>query len=469
MTALIGKVPIEKFRSAYLTVLLVCLCARNIGVYAFLPSFIDISVFSGLAIVGFFIFFLELMRKDIDFHLTDNLLLTFFIGTLILSSIINFRYGIFQNIKECIWTIISFFVVGFCCNRKNNLFTVSRVVKIQNIIIIFWFAMSLLSVFTALFQIGHVFHIKEISWIAVGIAENRLFGVFVNPNSASIVSVIAILFSTFQIFYNSKGSLNRIFNMVSIAIQLVYISLSESRGSYMVCLFLGFVLAFLFSYKIFKFEGFYGILVSFCTASIFTLALFCTMNLITKFFSVIPSFSSDVEVLSRYGCSSRIGKRSDYVNNNDVSNSRFNIWISAWEIFKNNWIFGVTPGNILTYAKSVMPETFMAVRGYKRVHSIWFGIPLYTGICGTFCMFGFFIKKIFDFYENYKKIGIGRSAPVLNLCVLVFVCVLIYGFVESEVLFVNSVCSFVFWFFIGISVNYLDYGMKGAKSYTFCK
>lgn len=464
MTALIGKIPIEKFRSVYLTALLICLCVRNIGMYAFVPSFVDSAVFSGLAVVGFSIFFLELVRKDIDFRLVDNLLLAFFLGALILSSAINFKYGVFQNAKECVWTIISFFVVGFGCRSERNSLAVSKAIKIQNIIILFWFIMSLLSIFTAVLQIGHVFYVKENSWVGVGITENRLFGVFVNPNSASIIAVIAVLFSLFQIFYNPKGSLNKRFNIVNIAVQLVYVSLSESRGSYMVCLFLGFVLAFLFSYNFFEYNGFYKVLVSFCVAAVFTLALFYTMDLITKLFSVIPSFSADIEVLSRYGCTSRIGKRSDYVNNNDVSNLRFKIWISAWEIFKKNWIFGVTPGNILDYAKSVMPETFMAARGYKRAHSVWFGIPLYTGVCGTLCMFSFFMKKMFDFYENYKRVGVSRSAPILNLCVLIFLCILIYGFVESEILFVNSVCSFVFWFFIGISVNYISYGMKGAKS-----
>lgn len=464
MTALIGKIPIEKLRSNYLTVLLVCLCVRNIGMYAFVPAVVDSMIFSGLAVIGFFVFLLELIRKDIDFRFTDNIFLILFLGALILSSAINFKYGVFQNAKELIWTIISFFVVGFFCRRENNLLTTSKIVKIQNIIIAFWFVMSLLSIITAVLQIGHVFHVRENSWVGVGITENRLFGVFVNPNSASIISVMAILFSIFQIFYNPQGALNRNFNAVNIIIQLVYISLSESRGSYMICMFLGFVLAFFLSFNFFKFKGFYRFLISFFIASVFALMLFYALDLITKLFSVIPSFSSDIEVLSRYGCTSRIGNRSDYVNNNDVSNLRFSIWISAWEIFKKNWILGVSPGNILEYAKSTMPETFMAVRGYKRAHSVWFGIPLYTGICGAFCMFGFFIKKTFDFYENYKKIGVKRTAPVLNLCALIFVSVLIYGFVESEILFVNSVCSFIFWLFVGVSVNYINYGMKGAKN-----
>ncbi len=464
MTALIGKIPIEKFRSVYLTALLICLCVRNIGVYAFVPPVIDMAVFSGLAAVGFCLFFLEIIRKDIDFRLADNLLLALFLFTLILSAAINFRYGIFQNAKDLIWTIISFFVVGFCYRGENNFSIMRKALRLQNIIILFWFVMSLLSIFTAILQIGHVFHVKENSWVGVGITENRLFGVFVNPNSASIVAVTSVLFSIFQIFYNPKGSLNKNFNIANIAVQIVYISLSESRGSYMVCLLLGFVLAFLFSCNFFKFEGFRKILVSFCVAAVFALVIFFTMDLITKLFSVIPSLSKDIEVLSRYGSASRIGKRSDYVNNNDVSNLRFKIWVSAWEIFKKNWLFGVTPGNITDYAKSAMPETFMAVRGYKRAHSVWFGIPLYTGILGSVCMFGFFIKKIVDFYENYKRIGLRRSAPILNLCVLVFVSVLVYGLVESEILFVNSVCSFIFWFFVGISANYMNYGMKGAKS-----
>ncbi|MBR2735411.1 MAG: hypothetical protein IKE05_04390, partial [Clostridia bacterium] len=129
MTALIGKIPVEKFRSIYLTVLLICLCVRNIGVYAFVPPIIDGATFSGLAVIGFLIFFLELVRKDIDFRLVDNLFLAFFLGVLVLSSVINFRYGIFQNAKEFVWTAISFFVVGFCGYRECNFCTMRKVVR----------------------------------------------------------------------------------------------------------------------------------------------------------------------------------------------------------------------------------------------------------------------------------------------------------------------------------------------------
>ena len=464
MTALLGKIPIEKIRSGYLILLLICLCVRNIGVYVFVAPVFDIAVFSGLAAFGFFIFAVEIMRGEIEFRLTDNILLFLFIGTLVVSSIINYRYGIFQNIKECVWTLISFFVVGGCVSRGDTRNTTKNVIKIQNIIIVFWLILSFLSICTAVLQIGHVVSVRDNTWIGIGVAENRLFGVFVNPNSASIVAVMAILFSIFQIAYNSVGALNVKLNIVNIIIQLIYISLAESRGSAMVLLFLSFVLVFAYGCGVFKFEGFKKFLFSFLVAAMFTATLYFTMNLIMQVFSVMPSFSQDIEVLSRrYGCHARIGQRLDYVNNDDISNLRFRIWLSAWEIFKKNWFFGVTPGNILNYAKAVMPDTFMAERGYRRAHSVWFGIPLYTGVCGAICMFGFFIKKALGFWGNYKRTGFKREAPVFNLCAMIIVSVWFYGLVESEILFVNSVCSFIFWFCMGISAGCTNFGRKGAE------
>lgn len=468
MTALLGKIPVEKIRSGYLIILLICLCVRNIGVYAFVTPMVDVAIFSGLAAFGFLLFFLDAIRGKIDFRATDNIFLMLFICVLIVSSVINFRYGIFQNIKECIWTIISFFVVGSYVNREDMRSTVRFAIKIQNVVIIFWFVMSFLSICTAILQIGHIMNVRDNSWIGIGVAENRLFGVFVNPNSASIVAVIAILFSIFQMTYGLQGALNIRLHIANIIIQLVYIALAESRGSIMVLLFLSFMLVFICSFEWFNISRVKKFIISLVTAAMFTVALYFLMSLITQMFSVLPSFSKDIEVLSRkYGYHARIGQRLDYVDNDDISNLRFKIWISAWEIFKNNWLFGVTPGNILNYAKSVMPSTFMAERGYRRAHSVWFGIPLYTGICGAFCMFGFFIKKAWDFIGSYKRVGFKREIPIYNLCAIVILCVWCYGLVESEILFVNSVCSFIFWFFIGISVRCINFSRKGIKAEAF--
>ena len=150
-------------------------------------------------------------------------------------------------------------------------------------------------------------------------------------------------------------------------------------------------------------------------------------------------------------------KRVDFIENNDVSNLRFNIWLSAAEIFKTRWLFGVSPGNVVTYAKQVVPETFIARYNYTRSHSVWFGIPLYTGICGTILMFGFFFKCFLKSLKYCINKSIANVPPMLILYMLIVGLVWVYGLVELEILFVNSVCSFIFWTSLGFVRKYVKF------------
>jgi len=448
------KILFNKIRFYYIYFFVFCLLIRQIGAFELIPVFIDSSIFSVLGIFGFLLAVFGILNKNINFNFKKNYLL-FFILAVFISSIINIKYGIFKNLKDIIWLFITFFVIYSFSKNQPGTEQIKEFYKIQNLITYVWGTLAFFSIMTALMQISYISYVKEDWYLRVGIVENRLFGVFNNTNSASIISFISFIFSIYQIKFKNIFFNKRWLNLSNIIIQFVYISLSESRGTYMILIFAAFLASIFWVYdKLGRKNSIKNIFISFIFSGIFSFFSLILIFLVIKLFGLISIFCSKI-----FGDSTNnliVSKRVDFVNNNDISNLRFKLWLDSWEIFKNNWLFGVTAGNLVNYAKINFPESLIALRNYSRVHNTWIGILVFNGIFGGAILFTFFIKKIIGIFKYYLKYNIYKISEVFNLCVLIFLCMGLYGTVESEILFVNSTSSLIFWFSLGLISNFLS-------------
>lgn len=461
LKTLCKKMEFPKICDYYIYFWLTCICLRNIGLYiVYVPPVFDYILFSCISVFGCIVALIAMTKNNFIGILKKNTWFVAFIICLVFSMLINYKYGISQNLKDMVWTLISFLVLYLYAGFQNEKDKILKMIKIQNIVIIFWFVASLLSILTGLVKLEHIFYLKKGGWIGIGIVENRLFGVFANPNSASIVAVLALMFSYFQVFYPYSNSLNKKFNIFNIALQFIYIALAESRGSEMILLMLVAMVGFSVFWRIIRSANttkrfFASLFMTFVLVLTTVFLIWLILKIFGSLWSFEGKFFSESQTLPGIFRSHSIGKRSDYVDNNDISNLRFGIWLSAFEIFKKNWFLGVSHGNILKYALDNFPEGFIAVRKYTHAHSVWVGIPIYTGVCGAVCIFGFFLQsfwKIILYFKNNFK----RSHPVVAISSLMAIGVWVYGLVESEILFVNSVCSFLFWVFLGFAMNYFN-------------
>lgn len=441
---------IKKVRQTYIFTLLICLSMRYISFYALVPPLIDSVLFSSLGIIGFGIIILDIIKIDKLYGHKRDIYLVLFLISLLITSLVNINYGFFQNLKFIIWTSINLFILYSHDKFDNNQETDKRIICFQNILILLWTFMILASLVTYVLSVSINREVRDNIYFRVGIVEGRLFGVFVNPNTASIMALFVMLFSIFQIFFKTTYTLSKAVNITSIICQFIYIVLSESRGTALVLFVSIAILSFSLSYFNLKLSKANKIIISVFIAILSCILVFLMMKGVDKVFSSIYQFSKSLLSTTKWETNRVIlTKRVDFVENNDISNLRFNIWLSALEIFKTKWLFGVSPGNILTYAKQVLPETFMAKRNYMRSHSVWIGIPLYTGICGTIVMFGFFLKCFLKSIKYFVSKNINEIPPILALQMLTVLLTWIYGLVELEILFVNSVCSFIFWTSLG--------------------
>ena len=463
---LANKILFSKIRFYFIYIFMSCLLIRQVGVFVLVPAFLDSLIFSVLGIFGFLLVIWGILGKNINFNFKKNYLL-FFISAVFISSIINFKYGIFKNLKDIIWLFITFFVIYSFPKNESEESKIKKFYKIQNLIIYIWGILAFCSIITALIQISYISHVRDEWWLRIGIVENRLFGIFNNTNSASIISFVSLVFSVYQIKFKNIFFAKKNINLLNIVIQFMYIALSESRGTYMILMFASFLVSLFLTYnkleaRINKNKKLKNIFFSFILSIIFALFILILIFLIIKLFAFLSNLYSII--FNNNTKNLIVSKRVDFVNNRDVSNLRFRLWLDSWEIFKNNWLFGVTAGNLISYAQVNFPDSLIATRNYSRVHNTWIGFLLFNGIFGSLFLFTFFIKKIiciFKYYLNYYlKYNILKVNKTINLCVLIVLCTCLYGTVESEILFVNSTVSTIFWLALGL----INIKLRSAKT-----
>ncbi|OTO76647.1 O-antigen ligase family protein [Enterococcus sp. 12E11_DIV0728] len=73
--------------------------------------------------------------------------------------------------------------------------------------------------------------------------------------------------------------------------------------------------------------------------------------------------------------------RKDVENNSDISNNRFNLWKSAFEIFKETPIFGTSPRGLIPFAQKNMPDTLIGKNGQSPHNFFFYSCLLYTSRC----------------------------------------------------------------------------------------
>ena len=87
--------------------------------------------------------------------------------------------------------------------------------------------------------------------------------------------------------------------------------------------------------------------------------------------------------------------------------------------------------------------------GYYDANNFYVATLLYTGLSGAIFLGIFLIKSAFKIVMFYIKKCFVIKDVLLNSMVISTICIAISGFFVSEILFITTVGSFVFWLFLG--------------------
>ncbi|MGL5977459.1 MAG: O-antigen ligase family protein, partial [Erysipelotrichaceae bacterium] len=144
------------------------------------------------------------------------------------------------------------------------------------------FFASLASIFLFLANVSYSAH-----GVTLGLVGNRLFGVYFNSNPASFLAIIVVLFSLIALRNHTKV---RWFYLLNIAVQLIYILLSNCRSALLIVLGILLVFTYYFMFKQKKYPWWRQALIMFVISLVFLFG----SSLIKELLFLIPKLQGAV-------------------------------------------------------------------------------------------------------------------------------------------------------------------------------
>ena len=138
-------------------------------------------------------------------------------------------------------------------------------------------------------------------------------------------------------------------------------------------------------------------------------------------------------------------KREDIVA--DFSNNRFDIWHGALEVSKDKRVFGVSPRNLIPYAKANFPYSYTAQTGYET-HNGYLSVFVSTGYLGTISLAFFILLCISDLIKKINKKMISQHNIVYYMIIgtMAFSTIML-----QDVFFMNTATTVIFWRVLGLN------------------
>lgn len=465
----------------------------NITSYA--NGFNYLTIPSAVLIILILVF--SIKDKEKIFSNKKYLILGTFLISYFFTLIVKPKYNILESIKVFVWSCIHFFFV-FGYWSVNSKEQARKELKYLVILIILLLTtlncINLIMLFNKTFMIIKSF---EGELHIVGLTKwGRFYGIFYDPNYASVLCVCTIIFALY-LLKDEKIAFMRLLLVFSIVVQLLYIYFCESRTGlltlltslliyfllncyllknklkkvfYMTILFvfLLMVVAILPKVIIQKYNNFMithekGLVDSKESTVI-------NENKNSSYFENETTISEDViekeQDIQQF--KKNVAKEEQVTvgrndNKQDISNRRFDIWKSGSEIFGYNLICGVGFSNILYVAREKYPSTYIVSNDFKEFnafHNMFIDIGVSQGIIGLTILFIFLLLVIIDTRKEWKKMTIEDSKEIIML-VSCLLGILLSSMLLSEIFYINNVCTFLFWLLLGYYNYYLDWSKNG--------
>ena len=398
---------------------------------------------------SFFIFgiFLFLMKFYVNMHWFKTKLLivpAIFILISCISTISNLKYNFSGNIALIGWTVIQlslYFMLAFDISKDMLIKCLHRIALLCSVI---WNIACLISLVLYVFDKSYCIMYLQNRLLRQGNIDGRLFGIFIDPNFASIVCFVLILLLYYTI-KTMKYKFIKVYSWISIVILTYYLVAANSRTIFITALCSLLVFVFLNVMKkkcpesplqIIK----YGLLTIVCTTATLLAVYFVsnfTLHLVGDI--VTPERNTATDLV-----------RED-VDIDNITNNRSRIWKAYATLTMDKPVFGLGPGSALTYAKKNYPTGYLAQSSY-RMHSGYVTILVTSGIVGVLLMLAALILYLKSMLGIVFKPNLLNDEYILGLSIVAAVLVIALCF--SEMFFTNNIETLLFWVFFGSTIKH---------------
>lgn len=381
-----------------------------------------------------------------------------FIASAVLSAILNIRYGYIDNIQGLIWMGISLIViyVPTCTYSKAEVLKELKITAVAYVIY---------CTAVHIFSVSMVFWGRNMGYVdpqgmehIVGFNWGRLWGIYDEPNRGSIMALAAIFFAVY-LFWNAKKCLGKVFWILCIIAQYLFLIFSDSRTGELGLAAGLFVLVGLWTrYKLDKKK--YRIIPAVIIAFIVAIsALAGTMGCKQLYNSVDNKLEALIkgdnkeankETKPKSDNNTAIGRKADLEK--DISNGRFGIWESGLEIIKASPIYGVSQRNITEFAMDHFPDTYLVNNPleikYDSMHSMLVDVAASQGLIGIAVLIWLIFGTFMYLKNNAKTLTLEHFKPAMILFAILAM-ITAASLVITTIFYVNSPETYCFWLCFG--------------------
>lgn len=396
-----------------------------------------------------------------------------------ISIVVNFKYGVSQNISHfIIFAFIIFLIYANDINRKSN-DVWDDLVKLGKTHIAIMDT-SVIASFVMLFlNYGKTIEIEDYK-IKIGFVENRLWGVFRDPNHAAIFMIIAILFSIYAIYY-AKNKRAKAYYIISDILMMIYIAFSDSRTARYALLgssmFLVYVICWKFFFKKIKLEVLRQIFIV-AIALIVGIVTYKAPDFITDTYNkAVISYESyhssqvEGEPDGDEGESTSLVVYRTYDLSKDPLNKRSEIWKNGFELIKEKPIFGTTFFNIKSFLRTEMPSSYIIQpeHTFSHFHNEIINVFASQGFVGLFLLGAFAVLMLISIIRYYFKMH-GKRYLQMSISLTILLAMCCEMLVQQGPLYNYTPSMFFFWALLGFiahTINETKNEMLQQKSEKF--
>lgn len=400
-------------------------------------------------------------------------LILVFLVSYVISSLLNYRYGIVDNIKEVIWLLLSMAVVYTSC----AICQISEMKKELAIFSVIWVVYCTVVNFISISMVVwgreyNVFLMKDgqpVGYKTVGFKWGRLWGMYDDPNHGAAIAIAAMLLALY-LFLTIKRKVTRVLLVITMVIQFLYLVLSDSRTGMVMLAAAGFLWTAFLAYRRKSRRGksrkkklIESICLGILAAAILAGGAYeCKQqyNLIdSKIEALIPKKPTPGINNNNDKVSGQVGREDDLVQ--DASNGRLYIWASGLEITETSPIFGVSFRNMTAYAQDKLPETYLVNNPenakYDSLHNSVMDILVSQGAIGILIFLAIAVNTV----RLMKKKILSVRAEDQDFAAACFITSVVMGagsMFISMVFYLNAPQTYIFWLCFGYFMEILRRG-----------
>ena len=430
--------------------------------YTFARPIMSVIVWTTAGLAGIvFIYRLFNYKRFILNNVVLAILFAFLVSYVI-SMILNLRYGFITPIKTFFWMVLQYCLL-LATDQNRSIDSYRKEITFVSVFYLIYMAVAgLISIIQMFLRYGTVTVING-QYVKSGFVWGRLWGVFTDPNYASVMAVIAILFSLYYIYTCGK-KWQKALLWVNIIIQTLYIGFSDSRtGMVVAFIALGFFVYCLMIQKQQKRNLIVKNAICITMAVVVAFAYIGIIQLSKKGFNLLTEIK--IENINHMAAEEKqeliIGREQDV--NNDISNRRFDLWKSAVETIAEKPVFGLSFNNIVPFVKENLPDTYLINNDhgeFNNYHNVWFNILVGQGIIGFILFILATAVAGIKCIKKLKKHFFESDSLFYIMLFSILIAALASSLFVSDLVYAHSVCMVLFWYFLGIMLKREEAGSE---------